>query len=377
MMINKCFAFVLGLVLLIGISSAAAQVILIESPGCAKCAAAERAISGAIAENEDIQLVSYKYFSAEGKQIIRKYRAKDVPSIIIGNKVINYRDYEGDDEKLDRLIRDALLNLTNHSNAQDFVGNNIIQIDNQSDNHSTNQSSIVDGPELNLQVLSIYATSAVLMAGLVAGFNPCLLGILVFLAASVLSNSGRRRELVMMVVFFSLGIFTMYFLFGLGMQRLLLEEAVAAAFRYVLTIILVVIGLVHVLDAVRLNSGNESLFRTDWALKYFQAGVSSKRLSSYFLIGALFSLVKAPCVGAIYLAILDLLSARNYLEGTVYLLFFNLGVILPIIVLGGFIAFGMSPEQVDTFRKDHRVGMRLITGLSLLALAPLIYFQLI
>jgi hypothetical protein len=37
----------------------------------------------------------------------------------------------------------------------------------------------------------------------------------------------------------------------------------------------------------------------------------------------------------------------------------------------------MSPEQVDNFRKDHRVGMRLFTGLMLLALAPLIYWQLI
>ena len=82
-------------------------------------------------------------------------------------------------------------------------------------------------------------------------------------------------------------------------------------------------------------------------------------------------------MGAIYLAILDLLSARSYFEGATYLFFFNLGVILPIIILGGAIALGMSPEQVDTFRKDHRVGMRLATGLALLALAPLIYWQLI
>jgi len=212
---------------------------------------------------------------------------------------------------------------------------------------------------------------------LVAGFNPCLLGILVFLAASVLSSAGRRRELMMMVIFFSLGIFTMYFLFGMGMQHLLQAEAVANVFRYLLTVFLLVIGLAHVLDAIRLNSGKPSLFRTDWALKYFQAGVDMGRSSSYFLVGALFSLVKAPCVGAIYFAILELISARSYLEGAVYLLFFNLGVILPIIILGGFITLGMRPEQADSFRKDHRVGLRLATGLTLLALAPLIYWQLI
>jgi len=37
----------------------------------------------------------------------------------------------------------------------------------------------------------------------------------------------------------------------------------------------------------------------------------------------------------------------------------------------------MSPEQVDSFRKDHRVAIRLFTGLTLIALAPLIYWQLI
>ena len=210
-----------------------------------------------------------------------------------------------------------------------------------------------------------------------AGFNPCLLGILVFLAASVLSTSGRRRDLVLMVAFFSAGIFTMYFLFGLGMQRLLETKAIADAFRYILTLFLLLAGLSQIWDGLRLKAGQPSIFRTDWIMPYFQSGVKGGRYSSYFLIGALFSLVKAPCVGAIYLAILDLLSTQSYLAGSIYLFFFNLGVVLPILLLGGAIALGMSPEQVDSFRKNHRVGMRLATGLTLLALAPLIYWQII
>ena len=125
------------------------------------------------------------------------------------------------------------------------------------------------------------------------------------------------------------------------------------------------------------KSVSERVLRTDWVMKYVEAGVNGKRLSSYFLIGALFSLVKAPCVGAVYLAILDVISARSYAEGAVYLVFYNLGIVLPIILLGGLIALGMSPEQVDKFRKDYRATIRLVTGLALLALAPLIYFQLI
>ncbi len=375
--IVPCFAAIIALVLLVGSSLTfsnigiasgknATEVILLGSPGCTKCAAAQRALDE-VGEQVPLNITGYYYYSDEGRRIMKEHKATDVPSIIIGSRVIGYRNYEGDNAKLERLIREALANQSQNEKPTIALPAN----------KSTNQSIMGNVPELNLQEISLYSASAVLGAGLVAGFNPCLLGILVFLAASVLSSSGRRRELVMMVVFFSLGIFTMYFLFGLGMQHLLQTEAVANVFRYILTAFLLVIGLAQVLDAVRLNSGKPSLFRTDWALKYFQAGVDRGRLSSYFLVGALFSLVKAPCVGAIYLAILDLLSARSYLEGAAYLLFFNLGVILPILVLGGFIALGMSPEQADSFRKDHRVGLRLATGLTLLALAPLIYWQLI
>ena len=348
-------------------ATGAAEVIFIKSPGCTKCAAAERTLEK-IGQEVPINVSTHYYYSDEGHRIIKQYRAKDVPAIIIGVQVINYRDYEGDNALLEKLIKGALANQTPNLPAAFTLPGN----------ESTKQNlSAASGQGLNLQEISLYTISAVLGAGLVAGFNPCLLGILVFLAASVLSSKGKRREMVKMVVFFSLGIFTMYFLFGLGMQQLLQTEAIASAFRYILTAFLLLAGLSQVWDALRLSQGRPSLFRTDWALKYFQAGIDKGRFSSYFLIGALFSLVKAPCVGAIYLAILDLLSARSYFEGATYLFFFNLGVILPIIILGGAIAFGMSPGQVDAFRKDHRVGMRLATGLALLALAPLTYWQLI
>lgn len=346
----------------------AVEVILIESPGCTKCAASERALEK-IGLEIPLNVTGYYYYSDEGHRIIKQYRAKDVPSIIIGMQVINYRDYEDDNALLESLIRGALANQTPNLPAAFSLPSN--------ESAKQNLGTAANGYSLDLQEISLYTVSAVLGAGLVAGFNPCLLGILVFLVASVLSSRGKRRELVMMVVFFSLGIFTMYFLFGLGMQQLLQTEAIASAFRYILTVFLLLAGLSQVWDAMRLHQGRSSIFRTDWALKYFQAGIDKGRFSSYFVIGALFSLVKAPCVGAIYLAILDLLSSRSYFEGAAYLFFFNLGVILPIIILGGAIALGMSPEQVDSFRKDHRVAMRLVTGLTLIALAPLLYWQLI
>jgi cytochrome c-type biogenesis protein len=360
--------------MIIGAVSASTEIILIKSPGCHKCEAAEKALDGIISQNKNISLVAYDYYSDEGHKAIKEYRTKDVPAIVIGRQVINYRDYNGDVQKLDGLIRAALINISEGPNSSSG------RLANGSTTAAVNASEglgLQGSNEIDLGKLSISTIFTVFAAGLLAGFNPCLLGILVFLAATVMSSSGRRRDLIMMIISFSLGIFAMYLLFGLGMQQVLQAKAAADSFRYVLTIILVILGIAHIEDARRLNRGGASLFRTDWMLKYVEAGANGRRLSSYFLIGALFSLVKAPCVGAVYLAILDLISARSYAEGSIYLLFYNLGIVLPIILLGGFIAIGLSPEQVDRWRKDYRAAIRLVTGLALLALAPLIFYQLI
>lgn len=368
-------SLILWFLLLISVVSASTEVILIKAPGCHKCADAERALDSVMSENKNINLTSYDYFSDDGHRAIRTYRTKDVPAIVIGKQVINYRDYNGDNQRLDKMIRAALANQSSGLNSSS--NNSSTNISTTSPNQGSGNQSFYGSSEIDLSRMSLSTIFTVFAAGLLAGFNPCLLGILVFLAASVMSSSGRRRDLMMMIVSFSLGIFTMYFLFGLGMQHVLQARTAADGFRYVLTLFLVVLGLMHIEDARRLNKGVNSMFRTDWVMKYVEAGVNGRKLSSYFLIGALFSLVKAPCVGAVYLAILDVISARSYAEGSVYLVFYNLGIVLPIILLGGLIALGTSPEQVDKFRKDYRAALRLVTGLALLALAPLIYYQLI
>ena len=349
-------------------SSDPVQVIIITSPGCIKCAAAERTIEE-VGQNVPLNVTALYYYTDEGHRIINQYKARDIPAIIIGIEVIDYRDYQGDPSLLKDMVLQALANQSQSAGLSPSIS------------LPGNKSPIPEREDFlagyDLEEISLSTLLAVTAGGFVAGFNPCLFGILVFLAASILTVSGKKRELMMMVLCFSFGIFSMYFLFGLGMQRLLHSEGIAASFRYALTILLLAAGLSQVIDAILLKQGKSSLFRTDWALEYFQAGVGKRRLSSYFLAGALFSLVKAPCVGGLYLAILDLISSKSYFIGATYLLFFNLGVILPIIVVGGFLALGMSPEKVDSFRKDHRVGMRLFTGLTLLALAPLIYWQII
>jgi cytochrome c biogenesis protein CcdA len=226
--------------------------------------------------------------------------------------------------------------------------------------------------------LAISSTIAVFAAGLLAGFNPCLLAMLAFLASTMLASTGNRKDILAMVGTFSLGMFVVYIIFGLGLFSVLQEKSTAAMFRPILAAALLVLGLMQLEDARRLQRGGTSLFSADWTKKYVHGVVTSRRLSSYFLLGALFSLARAPCVGGMYVAIIGVISGQEYASsGLFYLMVYNLGIALPILIFGGIIALGISPEQMDQFRQNHRVGIRLVTGITLIALAPLIYWRLI
>jgi cytochrome c biogenesis protein CcdA len=79
-----------------------------------------------------------------------------------------------------------------------------------------------------------------------------------------------------------------------------------------------------------------------------------------------------------YVAIIGAISGQGSASSRLfYLMVYYLGIAFPVLTLGSIIALGMSPEQVDQFRQRHRIGIRLITGITLIGLAPLIYWQLI
>ena len=220
----------------------------------------------------------------------------------------------------------------------------------------------------------ILSVPSVFVVGFLAGFNPCLLAILAFIASVTLATTGKRRNVLLIVLMFSLGIFVTYLIVGIGLLRIL-EEApgLQAGIKNFLVVIIGILGLWHVYDAYHLRTNTESSFYTPKAFIRLTESVTKKvSLPASFFMGALFSLIKAPCVGAVYFLILDKVRSG---EGTgyLYLAVFNFGVVLPVLVLGGAIAFGLDPEKVEKFRKDKRLMMRLITGVTLLVIAFLMY----
>lgn len=234
----------------------------------------------------------------------------------------------------------------------------------------------VSSEELSFNVRPTLSLPSILAVGVFAGFNPCLFAILAFIASIALSTTGKRRNVLYIVIAFSLGIFTTYLTFGLGLLQVITPDT-QEGIRGFLVLLLVVLGLWQVYDAYHLRKNEESSFRTPKIfINVTQQAAEKANLPASFFLGSLFSLIKAPCVGALYLLILDMVRSGDS-TGILYLAAYNLGVILPILLIGAAIVFGLNPDKVESFRKNRRVTLRLITGATLLILAVLMQQKII
>ncbi len=330
--------------------------------GCLNCAGIEPVVDKVIQGYDNISYSKYEIYSDYGgmkvyDHMVNEYGIASVPALVINHQItITYPDYNGDEERLEELlvagIENAPLIPVNHS-VQPANGENIL-------------------PELSLPV--------VLVAGLLAGFNPCLLAVMAFLASLTLSSKGNRTELLKIVGGFCAGIFVMFMVVGMGLLGVIKQQPeIKDTITLLLVVLVGLLGLWHFYDAYHLKVHDRSSFKTSGSFLQLVDGIEHRNtIMVSFLAGAMFSLIKAPCVGAVYFAILDMLITQGKIaDGAIYLCFYNLGVILPVLILGIMLAFGLSPERVNDIREKRRIEIRLVTGAVLVLLAVLIYFNVI
>ncbi|MFA4957421.1 MAG: cytochrome c biogenesis protein CcdA [Candidatus Methanoperedens sp.] len=322
-------------------------------PGCAKCEKATPIIEAVMSSyGSKVDYIKYNS-NEEGRSLAIDYQIPGTPTVIINKnaqKLISYESYNGDISKLESILRTQI----------------------ETASSSTAESEVLPREKIILSVPSVF------VVGLLAGFNPCLLAILAFIASVTLANTGRRRYVLLIVIMFSLGIFVTYLVFGIGLLSIIERSpGLQGSIKNFLVALIGILGIWHLYDAYHLRTNTESSFYTPKAFIRLTESVTKKvSLPASFFIGALFSLIKAPCVGAVYFVVLDMVRSG---EGTgyLYLAAYNFGVVLPVLVLGGAIAFGLNPEKVEKFRKDKRSMMRLITGITLLIIAVFMYMGII
>lgn len=213
------------------------------------------------------------------------------------------------------------------------------------------------------------------LAGLTDSYNPCSIGVLL-ISLTILIGLGKKKLIAIFGISYLLMIFLTYFLIGLGFLKAFHLFGVHGFFGYTAGIILIIIGLAHLFPrsfgrAPIINFLNRCHIPTSLN-QHLDKGVFVAGIILGFLIG----LCTVPCAGGIYLGAIGLLATKvNYWQGVWAIFIFNLGFILPLMLI--FFAATRKPI-LDAIKgvniKISRYGVWATSGIMIIMGLAMIWF---
>lgn len=210
-----------------------------------------------------------------------------------------------------------------------------------------------------VQMVSGGTLAAVVLAGLVDGFNPCSFAVMISLAGILAIGGRKRRARILGGIFFCLGSFVTYMLMGLGLMQALraLEglKAVHDVVMVLLAVTLFVLAFLSFRDALRfrripvfsvvtlkLPENVKILIRKIALRSWSGPAVVVAGLGCGFLVTLLDSL----CTGQVYVPVLALISREpGAWRAFALLVVYNLAFILPLVAV-----FVLASKTTDAFQ---------------------------
>lgn len=214
----------------------------------------------------------------------------------------------------------------------------------------------------------------VIGAALVDSINPCAIAVLLILMGALLA-SGERARALKAGIGFTISIYIVYFLFGLGLFSAIQISGLSFWFYRFIGFLAIVIGLFNIKDYFSYGAGGfvmEIPRRWRPRLKKLLNSVTSPM--GAFFMGFLVCLFELPCTGGPYLFILGLLAQKTTQMAAIpILLLYNLVFVVPLILLTLFIYLGLTNvEKASEWKEKNIRKLHLIAGIVMLALGLIV-----
>lgn len=210
------------------------------------------------------------------------------------------------------------------------------------------------------------------ISALIDSINPCAFSILLLTIAFLFSLGQLRSRILSLGGTYILGLFTAYFLIGVGLFGVLHIFAVPHFMAKLGSVLLLVLGVIQLINnwwpAFPLKLKIPAVTHARLAKLMHEAS-----LPAVFLLGALVGLCEFPCTGGPYLTAVGLLHDQaTYWSGLGYLLVYNLIFILPLVAMLLAVGNRQVVEKIEHWRRERLGQTRVISGLLMIALALII-----
>jgi len=215
--------------------------------------------------------------------------------------------------------------------------------------------------------------SVVLISGLIDSFNPCAISLLLIYISMMFTLQKDRKEIFYFGLTYVISIYITYLLIGLGLLRagtLFTSYPISK----VGAVLVIFFGLMNIKEYYFPNSP----FSIRIPLK-IRAVVSKyayqATIASAIIVGILIGLYEFPCSGAIYLAVISLLSSKtSFVTGFGYLLLYNIMFILPLIAIFVAATNKITTEKFINLQEKHGRKLHLFLALAMIILGVVILF---
>ena len=217
-------------------------------------------------------------------------------------------------------------------------------------------------------------------ASLIDGINPCAFGVLIFLLAYLAKTTKKKSKMLVNGFVYIFAVFLTYLFAGLLLLPIIQSLGSFSVYSYVvLAVIVVIAGLLEIKDYFWYGKGfSLSIFPSEAErIKKYVSSVSGNPLTA-FALGVFVALVELPCTGAVYLAVLALMSFTGItVSNILFLVIYNVIFVIPLVVILLLVYRQSSTVKFEKWRQKHKALMRLATGLVLLALGLWMIFTIL
>ncbi len=223
----------------------------------------------------------------------------------------------------------------------------------------------------------------VVLAGLVDGVNPCAFATLIFFI-SYLSLSGRKgKEILLVGLAFTAGVFLAYLLIGLGFYRILdllgnwlsILGKIVYGITAILCLTFSAISFNDYLKTKKGDLGDMALKLPDKLRKRINETIRKGRNVESYALGAfgtglVISLLELACTGQVYLPTIIYVSSvpELRLQSVGYLILYNVMFIIPLIIIFILAFYGTSSKQLTGFIQKRGSGIKLAMSILFLVL---------
>jgi cytochrome c biogenesis protein CcdA len=220
--------------------------------------------------------------------------------------------------------------------------------------------------------IAIPALSVVIITALIDSINPCAIGVLVLLIATLLELSEDKSKMLKIGLIYISVVFLTYLAAGYGLLFFIQKLNISNVLGWVVGIFVIILGLIEMKDFYWYGKGI-SLQIPRKRAKQVQEMINKVSIPGSIILGMFVAAVELPCTGGPYLAITTILAKIGFSAQVFWLLFlYNFIFVLPLIIILGMVYLGVSTEKIKEWKDEKKKWMRLWMGIVMIALGILL-----